>query len=226
MRATGAGERFWGLLGDPERAGLRALGRPTVFRPGATICVEGEPTTHVFILLAGWAKALSVTSDGHEVVLALHGRGDIVGELAGETGGYRQATVRAIDTVRSLIVGHERFSWFLDSNPGAARVYRRVVTQRWNAAAAMIRTRPVTTGAQRLARLLLDIADSSGNAAEDQADAVPPLTQEELASLVGTTRATVTRALRSWRERGFVRTGPRSITIIDAPGLRRVAGEQ
>lgn len=197
-----------------------------MFAAGATICVEGEPTTHVFILLTGWAKALSVTSDGHEVVLALHGRGDIVGELAGETSGYRQATVRAIDRVRSLIVSHERFTSFLDANPGAARAYRRVVTQRWNDAAAMLRSRPVTTGAQRLARLLLDMADSRGDGGKGHADAMPPLTQEELASLVGTTRATVTRALRNWRERGFVRTGQRSITIMDVPGLRRVAGEE
>jgi len=221
-----AGERFWGLLGDAERAGLRALGRTSVFPPGTTICVQGEPTTHVFILLAGWVKALSVTSDGHEIVLALHGPGDIVGELAGETGGYRQATVKAIDRVRSLIVGHERFGSFLDASPDASRAYRRVVTQRWNDVAARLRSRSVTTGAQRLARLLLDIADSGGNAAAGQAGAVPSLTQEELASLVGASRATVTRALRTWRQRGFVRTGQRSITVTDVPGLRRAAGEQ
>jgi CRP/FNR family transcriptional regulator, cyclic AMP receptor protein len=229
MRAIGAGERFWGLLGDAERANLRALGRHTAFPAGATICVQGEPTTHVFILLAGWAKALFVTNDGHEFLLALHGPGDIVGELAGETGGYRQATVQAIDAVRSLIVGHAPFTAYLDANPGAGRAYRRVVTRRWTDAAAVLRARAVTTGAQRLARLLLDIADSPGTAEEAAgamglADTVPPLSQEELASLAGTSRATVTRALHSWRQRGYVRTGQRRITITDPQGLRQVAG--
>ena len=55
---------------------------------------------------------------------------------------------------------------------------------------------------------------------------VLPLTQEELASLAGTSRATVTRALSNWRKRGFVLTAQRHITIIDLRGLRQAAGQQ
>jgi len=51
-----------------------------------------------------------------------------------------------------------------------------------------------------------------------------PLSQEELADLAGASRATVTRALRNWRKRDFIRTGQRRIAIIDASGLRQVAG--
>jgi CRP-like cAMP-binding protein len=162
LHAIGPPQGFWGLLTDTEQAVLSALGRMSVFPPGATMCVEGEPATHVFVLIAGWVKILSVTSEGHELVLALRGHGDIVGELAGEATGYRTATVQAIDTVRSLIVGHDRFSSFLDSHPGASHAYRRVVTQRWRDAAAMLRRRSVTSGAQRLAVLLLDLAGQHG----------------------------------------------------------------
>ena len=52
------------------------------------------------------------------------------------------------------------------------------------------------------------------------------MTQDELASLVGTSRATVTRALTNWRKRGFIRTTQRHITIIELEALRRVAGQQ
>jgi CRP/FNR family transcriptional regulator, cyclic AMP receptor protein len=51
-----------------------------------------------------------------------------------------------------------------------------------------------------------------------------PSSQEELASLAGTSRATVTRALSNWRKRGFIRTSQRRITIVDVQGLRQVAG--
>jgi CRP/FNR family cyclic AMP-dependent transcriptional regulator len=51
-----------------------------------------------------------------------------------------------------------------------------------------------------------------------------PLSQEELASLAGTSRATVTRALGNWKKRGFIRTSQRRITIIDLRGLRQIAG--
>jgi CRP-like cAMP-binding protein len=52
------------------------------------------------------------------------------------------------------------------------------------------------------------------------------LTQEELASLTGASRATVTRALSNWRRRGIIRTGQRDITITDPGALRKIAGQQ
>jgi CRP-like cAMP-binding protein len=52
------------------------------------------------------------------------------------------------------------------------------------------------------------------------------LTQEELASLTGASRATVTRALSNWRRRGIIRTGQRDITITDLGALRKIAGQQ
>jgi CRP-like cAMP-binding protein len=55
-------------------------------------------------------------------------------------------------------------------------------------------------------------------------EVVLPLSKDELASLAGTSRATVTRALSNWRKRGFIRTGQRHFTIIDLPGLRQAEG--
>ena len=46
------------------------------------------------------------------------------------------------------------------------------------------------------------------------------------ASLAGTSRATVTRALSNWRRRGIIRTGQRDLTITDLRTLRKIAGQQ
>ena len=216
---TGPAQGFWPLLSDDERTVLTGLGRTTVYPPGAVMCVEGDPNTHVFVLVDGWVKIVGVTSDGHELTLALRGRGDTVGEVAGETTGYRTATVQAVGTVRALIVPYERFSSFLDAHDGADRAYRRMVTRRWNDAESMLRARSVTSGAQRLAGLLLELADS-------ELQTAMTLTQEELASLTGASRATVTRALSNWRRRGIIRTGQRDITITDPGALRKIAGQQ
>src|ERR1700684_77980 len=115
LHEVGPPQGFWGLLTGTEQSVLSGLGRMSVFPPGAALCVEGDPATHVFILVAGWVKILAVTSEGHQMVLALRGHGDIVGEVAGEATGYRTATVQATGTVRALIVGHDKFSSFLDS---------------------------------------------------------------------------------------------------------------
>jgi CRP/FNR family cyclic AMP-dependent transcriptional regulator len=223
LNEIGQAQGFLGLLTDVERAVLADLGRLSVFPPGATMCVEGDPSTHVFILVDGWVKILSVTSDGREIVLALRGEGDVVGELSGGTTGYRTATVQAVGTVRTLIVGYGKFNSFLDSYPGASHAYRRIVTRRWNDSESMLRTRSVTSGAQRLAALLLDLANRHGNRTDREVRIAMPLSQEELASLTGASRATVTRILSNWRHRGVIRTGQREITITDLTTLKKIA---
>jgi len=226
MQRMGSGQGFWTLLTQDERDALSGLGMRRHYPRRTNLCTEGDPATHVFILLAGWVKILSSTKDGHEIVLALRGNGDIVGETAGETTGHRNATIRAIDAVRALTVGYDRFGSFLEANPGANRAYRRVVTRKFNDTDAILRSRTGTSGAQRLARVLLDLADRCGQSVNGGIYLVLPLTQDELASLSGTSRATVTRALSRWRKRDFILTAQRHITITDLEALRRVAGQQ
>ena len=226
LHGTGPAQGFWALLTDDERAALTDLGRITVFPPGALMCVEGEPVTHVYVLVDGWVKIRSVTSDGRELVLALRGPGDVIGELAGETTGHRTASVQAIGTVRALIVGFERFSSFLDAHLGAGHAYRRMFAQRWNDTESLLRSRSVTSGAQRLARLLLDLTARHGTQMSAEVHVAMPLTQVELASMAGTSRATVTRALSNWRQRGIIRTGQRDLTITDLGALRKIAAQR
>jgi CRP-like cAMP-binding protein len=215
---------FWGLLTHEERRVLSALGREKKYSSRATLCVEGDPATHVFILVTGWVKILSVADNGHESILALRGEGDLVGETAGETAGHRNATLQAIGPVHALIVGYDRFSAFLDTHPGASHAYRRMMAQRWSDADMMLRKRAITSGAQRLAGLLLSLAGGQGNQGESAIEVALPLSQQELASLAGTSRATVARALSNWRKRGFIRTGQRRMTLVDLAGLRQAAG--
>jgi CRP/FNR family transcriptional regulator, cyclic AMP receptor protein len=224
MQRMGSEQGFWPLLSQDEQDALSGLGVLRDYSPGATLCLEGDPATHVFILLVGWVKIFSVTKDGHEIVLALRGDGEIVGETAGETTGRRNATIQAVGAVRTLLVGYDKFGLFLEASPGANRAYRRVVTRKFNDADTMLRRRAVTTGGQRLAALLLDLAGRHGNAANGVINLALPLSQEELASLAGTSRSTVTRAFDNWRKRGLIRTRQHRITIIDQEGLRRAAG--
>jgi CRP-like cAMP-binding protein len=222
MQKTGSRQGFWHLLTSGEQHNLTALGGTRKYPAGATMCIEGDPATHVFVLMEGWVKILSVTDDGHEMVLAVRGDGDTVGETAGETSGYRSATVKAIGTVHALIISYDRFNTFLETHPGAGSAFRRTLTQRWSDADTMLRRRAVTSGAQRLAALLVELAARHGNGADGAIELVLPLSQEELASLAGTSRATVTRALSNWRKRGFIRTSQRHITITDMPRLREI----
>jgi CRP/FNR family transcriptional regulator, cyclic AMP receptor protein len=213
---------FWGLLGDGERVALRARGREAVFARGMTLCLEGDPSTHLFILLSGWTKVLSATMEGHEIVLALRGPGDLIGDRAADLDGYRTATIRALMRVDALIVLAERFTAFLDAYPAAVRAYRRAMTQRQRELDDNLRGRMESSGAERLARLLLQLAVRCGEETRYGVTLAVPLSQADLASWVGVSRATVTRALHQWRQRGVVSTRHGRMAITDVAALRRI----
>lgn len=213
---------FWSLLDGGQQAALATLGRPHRSAGGATLCLEGEPSTHVFILISGWVKIVSVSGEGREMLLALRGPGDIIGEIAGEVTGYRTATVRAAGTLESLIVAADRFEHFLDQHPAAAHAYRRAMAERRRATDEEQRGRVLTNGSQRLARLLLELTGPPQDGG--RAASAPPLSQEEVASLIGSSRATVTRALSQWRSRGIVSTRQRRVVVLDRTALRRLGG--
>jgi CRP/FNR family transcriptional regulator, cyclic AMP receptor protein len=226
MQETGPGRGFWHLLTPEQRRVLTATGSAKKYQPGATICVQGDLATHVFVLVDGWVKVLSVTDEGHETVLALRGGGDVVGEASGETTGHRNATIKAITAVNALLIRFDKFSAFLDSDHAADRAYRHMMTRRWTDTDLLLRLRAVTVGAQRLARLLVELAERYGVAVDGAIEIALPLSQEELASLAGTSRATVTRALQDWRQRGLIRTSQRQrhITITNLSKLKQLAG--
>jgi CRP/FNR family transcriptional regulator, cyclic AMP receptor protein len=226
MSMCRTGKGFWGLLTDPERDALSDLGGTKNYQPRETVCGQGDPATHLFVLITGWVKIISVTADGRERVVALRGHGDVIGEISGETTGQRTATVKAIDAVHALLVPYERFGSFLDSHPRADRAYRRVMIQRWSQAAAMVSMLPVTTGAQRLAALLVDLAAEHGNEMDGRIHVEMPLSQGELGNLATTSRATVTRALKDWRKRRIIQTSQRHITVLDLQALEKVVGQQ
>jgi CRP-like cAMP-binding protein len=101
-----------------------------------------------------------------------------------------------------------------------------MITQRFSDTADSLYAQSTTNGAQRLAQLLLDLAEKYGEPAGPAQALVLtlPLSQEELASLASASRATVTRALHDWRERGLIQTRTRRITITDPAALRRLSG--
>ena len=118
VRMTETAKGFWGLLTGAERGDLSAAGRTRVYEPGEIMCNEGDLATHLFVLVTGRVKIIFVTADGHRRVVALRGNGDVIGELAGETGGERTATVQAIEAVQALIVVMKGSARSLDLIPG------------------------------------------------------------------------------------------------------------
>jgi CRP/FNR family transcriptional regulator, cyclic AMP receptor protein len=212
---------FWDILEDVERDALRAAARRRTFPNRMPLCHQGDDSDHVVVIESGWAKVTSATEDGHEVMLAVRGPGDLVCEGAVLGHRRRSATVAAISPLRSLVISAGRFTAFLDEFPRTWRLVSETVVRRLDDADRRVQAHACTSGTQRLALLLVELAEQYGEPAPDGGIEVrPALSQEELAGMVDTSRETLARALRDWRTLGLVQTGWRKIIILDLPGLR------
>jgi CRP-like cAMP-binding protein len=221
--APGLPGSFGGILAGGERARLRAVAAVRSYRPGYMLTMEGDASSDVMVLLGGWAKATSVTASGEEVVLRVYGPGDVFGAEFALAGQPRSETVTALAGCTALLLPAPRFTDLLAASPGISRAFSLAMLHRARAADEQVRLRHASP-ALRLARVLLDLAGRAGTRVPGGIAIPVDLTQEDLASMLGTSRSTVARTLCSLRRQGVIRTGYRAVTITDAAALDEIAG--
>ena len=215
---------FWASLDPAQQAALRATARPRQFPVKAPLVYQGDESDHVIIIERGWAKVTSSTADGHDVVLAVRGPGDLIAESAVLGGRPRAATVTALSPIRALVVPAARFTGFLDEHPDVWMLVTGTFVQRMDDSDRRLTANVTSRGPQRLAALLSQLAELTAHHAPPAPDGSieigPPLSQEELGSWMDASRETVARALTGLRREGLIRTGWRRITVVDLPRLR------
>src|SRR5258705_3734430 len=146
---------FWDDLDECERSALTTVGRQKHFDHGAAIVDRGDASDGVVFIGEGFAKVVTRVPAGPEVVLAIRGPGDLIGELVGIGGGDRCASVDAVGPVDALLVGPDAFSGMLRMYPHAAAALQRTLVNKLREADRDRLAVGVMTVGQRLARLLL-----------------------------------------------------------------------
>ncbi|MCO5972254.1 Crp/Fnr family transcriptional regulator [Actinoallomurus soli] len=203
---------------------MRAAGRTREYATGTLLCSQGADPDHVLIILDGWVKVTAGRADGQEVMLAIRGPSDTIGESGWLNGRPRSANVKALGRVRALAIPAEQFASFLNSHAHAAQVLARVMVGRMDDADRRMTSQVGTSGPKLLALLLLDLAERYGVPGAGGAVTLPlPLTQQELATMIGRARETVARALTVWRREGIVVTRRMRIVILRLDALRDIA---
>lgn len=216
---------LWSLLDDRQRQAIRAGAEVRRFSPGTVIIREGDRAGWVLILTSGRVKIVSAAPGGHDAVLAVRGPGDILGEMAAMDGSPRSASAIAVDPVTALWLSADVFVRILRDEPGISTVLLKIITGRLRYANTRRAEFGDSTAAQRLARLLVDLADRYGTRGPDGTLIALRISQSDLAGLAATSREAVGRTLRTLRSDGVIRTGRQRLVIRDLDGLRRQATE-
>ena len=209
----------WRLLrGVPDEKVRRVLSsaRRRRFAKGAALFHEGDDASTLHLIAKGRVAVRVTTPRGDILTVELLGAGDVVGELAFLTpDARRSATVVALEATDTLVLDRAVFDELTRQDPSVSEVLLHLLAERIRRLDARLLEALYVPADTRILRRLDELAATYG--------AVIPLTQEDLAGLAGTTRATVNRVLRREVESGTIALSRGRITVVDNEAVARRA---
>jgi len=164
---------------------------------------QGAPADSIFYLQSGRAKLTVVSKKGKEATVTLLSAGDFIGEesLTG-AGAIRTATATALVTCVALKIMREQVLLALHEEHKFSAFFLNFMLLRGMRTQADLIDQLFNSSERRLARTLLLMADF-GKPGEPES-LIPPVTQETLAEMIGTTRSRVSFFMNRFRKLGYI----------------------
>ncbi len=172
------------------------------FKRGDVVFAQGDPCDHVFYVQKGNVKLSVVSKTGRQGVVAMLGPGEFFGEgcLAGQPVRMGSATTTAASTI--LLVDREQMAHLLHKEHAFSdRFISHMLTRNIRIEQDLI-DQLFNSSEKRLARTLLLLARYGMH--DRPVRAVPPISQETLAEMVGTTRSRVNFFMKKFQRLGFI----------------------
>jgi len=216
-----------GYFCQMERSTLKELDliRSTSHYPqGATLFMENQPSRGIYILCEGQVKMSISSSEGKTLSLRIAKPGEVLGLSSVFTGTPYVATAEALRPCQVAFVRREDFLRLLAEHPQTYRTVLNQVGNQLRVACEQIRTLGLANSVTaKVARLLLDWSSDTPQS-KQPLHSTMPLTHEEIAEFVGTTRESVTRALSSFKSKQLISLHGSSLTIPNPSALRACIG--
>jgi len=205
---------LFAALNVEEREALAARMRVRHFARGEVIFHRDDPAGHFFCIVAGTVKLAAQDDSGREVVIALLRGGDVFGELELFDDLPRSVTTAAITETQVLSLARDDFFDVLERHPRAMRTMLTILARTIRDTSRRMEDLVFLDLPSRVAKALLDLRGGHGANGEIH------LTQEDIASFVGATRASVNRVLSDLAQQGILEIGRRQIEIKDLARLQ------
>jgi CRP/FNR family cyclic AMP-dependent transcriptional regulator len=206
-------------LPEPELRRLVAIARRRRFGRNEVVFHRGDPADTLHLIVRGRFAARVETPVGDTVTLSVHGPGEAFGELAlVDPEQHRSTTVAALEPGETYAVQRDDFTRLRKEYPTVNEVLVRLLAARTRRMSELYVEALFVAAEIRVLRRLHDLATLYGNGAPGTAI---PLSQQEIAGLAGTSRATVNRVLRAEEKRGTVELQRGQTTIVDPGALAR-----
>ena len=211
---AGADARLLGIVADAVQR--------RVYPQGHVLFREGDAGEAVHLLRAGTVKLSKVDLGGHEKTLALLRPPEFFGEMAPLSESPRSATAVAVDRVETMLLFGDDFHRLMRDHPRIGLNVNATLARRLRGMDDEAQVLSYQDAQGRVAYVLLQL--HKGGVVERRGDGPPlvRLTHQELANMAGTSRETVTRALKALEAEGVIATQPKEILLTDTQGLEEI----
>jgi CRP/FNR family transcriptional regulator, cyclic AMP receptor protein len=209
------------LFGGLDRIELERfaeLTREKTYPKGSVILFENDPGDSLFVVREGRVKVVLIGEDGREVILGVLGVGEHFGELSLIDDRPRSAHVIAMEDANLIVLRRDDFRRRVESSPAVGWALLTELSRRLRRADEKIGGLVLLDVPGRISRLLLDLAEEAGEEAIDR-----PLTHQTIAQMIGTSRETVSRAMKDFQDAGWITVERKRILLADRPALERRA---
>lgn len=201
-------------LTDDELDRIVASASIRELRRGDVLFAEGDESNEVYVVDDGRIAMTQRSMDGRESVIALMERGDLFGEMPLFDGLGRSTEARALEPSTVTIIGYEPVRTLYESRPQLLWSVVAMLSNRLRSTDAALADSVFLDVTGRTAKRLLELAG-------DEDDFVLPVTQEELAGMVGASRERVNKAIASFVKLGWLDQRDRRYQITDREQLTR-----
>lgn len=201
-----------------EAQAVLSVARRRKFKRGETIFHEGDPGDALHLIEQGHVALRVTTPMGEVATLRILGPGDHFGELAVVSPAPRNATVVAVNAVETRTLHRDQLAALRGDHPGVDAVLLEAVIAEVRRLSLQLTDAMFVPVPKRLARRLAELADQF----RDGTGTVEiPLTQDDVAGLVGTTRPTVNKCLQELADNGAIALSRGRVTVLDEQMLAR-----
>jgi CRP/FNR family cyclic AMP-dependent transcriptional regulator len=220
-----AGVPLFAGLDEAGLAGLVQGMRARRFRRGETVFHVGDPGDALFIVISGSIKITLPAESGDEAILATLRPGDFFGELALLDGAPRSATAIAIEPTETYILARDRFRELIATEPVMREALLATLAAEVRRLTHHVEELHFLDITGRLASRLARLSSETGanRLADGSIRLAGPLTQGDLAAMIGCTRQSVNKLLGMFTDDGLIRLERDRIIVVDLDGLLRAA---
>ena len=217
------------LFARLDREGLEQIAAHVHWRsfaPDVTLFHQDMPGSMLYIIEQGYVRVFSIGRTGQELTLNICGPGEIFGELSILDNQYHSATAITLSQTVVQLLAKTELDRFMERYPQIERAIIQLLVARLRTTTRHTEAMTFQDVQGRLACEILNLGEKHGQLNGNAIKVDIPLTQGDLATMVGATRESVNKALSALRAQNLVDIDNSSLTVLNPSGLRRMIQER